>query len=141
MKYHLAAILALSVAVVGCATQHHSNDRANDHADDRSTTTNSSSSTAAQHKNSGWYLMQPPLRHGDPDTRARSEDWQPLAFFDRAAECDAARAQGLSAYASYVPVSASTAIDSVQLSQRLASSSLCVDAKDPRINWFHIKWR
>lgn len=85
--------------------------------------------------------MQPPILHGNVDTRAKLEDWQGLAFFEHGAECDAARQRGLSAYGSYEQVSASTAMDSVQMSQRLASSSLCVDASDPRINWFHIKWK
>lgn len=85
--------------------------------------------------------MQPPVRHGNVDAAAKLEDWQVLAFFDRSAQCDEARQQGLKAYASYVMVSESLPPDSVQMSQRLASSSLCVDANDPRINWFHIKWK
>jgi hypothetical protein len=125
-------MLALAVAIAGCASQRNSNGA--------STATPSPSSIAARH-NSGWYLVQPPMRHGNPDTGAKLADWRFLAFFDRASQCDAAREQGLSAYAAYVPASASTTMDSVQLSQRLALSTLCVAAKDPRINWFHIKWK
>jgi hypothetical protein len=137
MKRHLsmilAAILALSIAVGGCASRQHSSTS--------STATHSTPSLAAQYKNSGWYLMQPPVRHGNLDTGAKLADWQVLAFFDRASQCDAAREQGLSAYASYLPVSGSAGMDSVQMSQRLASSTLCVAANDPRINWFHIQWK
>jgi hypothetical protein len=133
MKRHLAAILALSVAIGGCAAQRR--------PASSSTATTSPPTVAAQQKNSGWYLMQPPVHHGNLDTGAQLADWQVLAFFDRAAQCDAAREQGLSAYASYQPVSGSTTMDSVQMSQRLASSSLCVPADDPRINWFHIQWK
>jgi hypothetical protein len=85
--------------------------------------------------------MQPPLYDGNPNTAAQLANWQVLAFFDHASQCDEARAQGLAAYGSYLPASASTTTDSVQLSQRLASSTLCVNAKDPRINWFHIRWK
>jgi hypothetical protein len=133
MKLHLTAILALSVVIGGCAAQQH--------PASNSAGTNPTSSVAAQYKNSGWYLMQPPVHHGNPDTAAQLADWQVLAFFDRASQCDAAREQGLSAYASYLPVSGSAPMDSVQLSQRLASSTLCVPADDPRINWFHIQWK
>jgi len=84
--------------------------------------------------------MQPPLRDGNPETSAKLSDWQSIAFFGQSAECVAARARGLNAYPSYVPVS-SAAPDSIALSQRLASSSLCVAADDPRINWFHLEWK
>ena len=84
--------------------------------------------------------MQPPLHHGNPDTSAQLASWYVIAFFDESAQCDAARARGLSAYSSYVQVS-STATDTVQMSQRLASDSLCVAADDPRINWFHLEWK
>ncbi len=89
----------------------------------------------------GWYLMQPPVRHGDPEPAAQLADWQVIAYFEHASECDAAREQGLSAYAAYVHVAATTSMDSVRMSQRLAASTVCVAADDPRINWFHIKWK
>jgi hypothetical protein len=85
--------------------------------------------------------MQPPVHYGNPDPTARLADWQSIAFFDRASQCDAAREHGLSAYGSDVPGGGASTIDSVQLSRRLASSSLCVSAADPRINWFHIVWK
>jgi hypothetical protein len=133
MRPHLTAtFLVLSVATCGCATQHR--------PAGSSPTTASTSSVAAQH-NFGWYLMQPPLHHGDADTRAKLSEWQVVAFFEHASECDAARQQGLKAYPSYLLVSESRQRDSVQMSQRLAASTLCVGADDPRINWFYIKWK
>ncbi len=85
--------------------------------------------------------MQPPAHYGSVDTHALLADWQSIAFFDRSAQCDTARERGLSAYGSNLPVSEAAMVDSVQLSQRLAASSLCVSADDPRINWFHIVWK
>ena len=90
---------------------------------------------------SGWYLMQPPVRHGDPTPAVQLADWQVIEYFEHATECDGAREQSLSAYAAYVPVATTTSTDSVTMSQRLASSTVCVAANDPRINWFHIKWK
>ncbi len=133
MKFRLASILALTVAIAGCAAHQHSVVSIS--------APNSTKSVAAQHQNSGWYLMQPPVRHGDPNSHAQLADWQSIAFFDRASQCDAARERGLTAYGSDVPVSSTSTLDSVRLSQRLASSSLCVSADDPRINWFHIVWK
>jgi hypothetical protein len=133
MKLRLASILTLSVAIAGCASHQHS--VANVSAP------GSATSTAARHQNSGWYLMQPPTHHGSVDPHAQLADWQSIAFFDRGAQCDAARERGLSAYGSDVPVAEGSKMDSVELSQRLASSSLCVSADDPRINWFHIVWK
>jgi hypothetical protein len=97
--------------------------------------------SVAKHKSTGWYLMQPPMRRGETETNAPLANWQVLAFFDRASECDAAREQGLKAYSSYLPVAASGPINYVRTSQRLASSTRCVAADDPRINWFHIQWK
>jgi hypothetical protein len=68
-------------------------------------------------------------------------DWQVLEFFDRTTQCDAARAQGLAAYASRSEPVDGAATDSVQLSRRLAESTLCVASDDPRINWFNFRWR
>ena len=86
--------------------------------------------------------MQPPAHHGNIDTHAQLADWQSIAFFDHSSQCDAARERGLSAYGSdVVPEVEAATIDSVQLSQRLASSSRCVSDDDPRINWFHIVWK
>ena len=134
MKRHLASLLAVAVAIAGCASQQHSVIS--------SSTTTPTRSVAAQNRSSGWYLMQPPIGHGNHvDNSAKLADWQALAFFDRASQCDAAREQGLSANDSYLPVSTSGAMDSVQMSQRLASSTLCVAADDPRINWFHFQWK
>jgi hypothetical protein len=130
---YLTGVMALAVAVGGCALQRH--------PASGSPAPTSTSPVATQHQNSGWYLMQPAVRHGNPDPKAKLEEWQVLAFFDRSAQCDEARQRGLKAYPSYVMVSESEPLDSVQMSQRLASSSLCVDASDPRINWFHIKWK
>jgi hypothetical protein len=94
----------------------------------------------AQHQPQGWYLMQAPLRNGTPDTSAKLSDWQSIAYFARSTECDQARARGLIAYPSYVQVSGA-GTDSIEQSQRLASSSLCVADDDPRINWFHLEWK
>ncbi len=85
--------------------------------------------------------MQPPVQHGTPNRHAPLADWQSIAFFEHAAQCDAAREQGLSAYGGYLQVSSTAAMNSVQRSQTLASSSRCVFAGDPRINWFHIQWK
>jgi hypothetical protein len=120
--------LAVAICVAGCATQRHQN----------STSTNPTP-VAAQSKNSGWYLMQPPLgRDNLPDTHAKLHNWQSLAYFERAPECDAAREQGLIAYPSFLPVSETTPLDSIAMSNRLAAMSLCVAADDRRINWIHI---
>jgi hypothetical protein len=133
-KSFLVGLLAASIAVAaGCASQRHSGGG--------SPSASPPSMAGSQPKNSGWYLMQPPIRRGNPDTSAHLADWYVIAFFDQSAPCDAARARGLSAYSSYVQVSTSSAADSVQMSQRLASSSLCVPADDPRINWFHFQWK
>ncbi len=134
MKSYLIAILALSVAVAGCASLKPPPVSATANAD-------SPAKSPAQTVNRGWYLMQPPIRHGNPDSAAQLADWQPIAFFEHSAQCDAARAQGLSAYSSYVEVSTSSAPDSVELSRSLASSTLCVAADDYRINWFHFQWK
>jgi len=82
--------------------------------------------------------MQPPTRHGDPETSARLAQWVPIAFFDESSQCEDARGQSQAAYPSTVPVS-----DGVQTAHHLASSSRCVNADDPRINWFHFrtKWK
>ena len=133
MDFHRILIIALSFAVAGCTAQHHSAGGP--------PSANSPSNAAAAAKNSGWYLMQPPIRHGDPDTAAQLADWQVIAFFDQSAQCDAARAQGLSAYSSYVQISSSGEADSVEMSRRLASSTLCIAGDDPRINWFHFRWK
>jgi hypothetical protein len=130
----LALVAALCGCASGCASRQHS-------ALANSSASTPSSSVAVQQKLSGWYLVQPPMRHGKPDTGAQLANWQVLIFFDHASQCDEARARGLSAYATYLPASASTSTDSVQLSQRLASSTLCVAADDPRINWFHVRWK
>lgn len=74
-------------------------------------------------------------------SRAQLADWQVIAFFERASECDAAREQGLSAYGLYIPVAATASTNSVTMSQRLATSTLCVAADDSRLNWFHIQWK
>jgi hypothetical protein len=124
-------MLALLVAIAGCATHRHSIGS--------SAAGSSSSPVAAQKTNSGWYLMQPPVRAGNPDIGAKLADWQVLAFFAHSSQCDAARQQGLSAYSPYLPVSATGSTDSAQMSQHLASATLCVGADDPRINWFHIR--
>ncbi len=128
MKRYLGAIFVISVTIGGCAAQHH--------PASSSSATNPTPSVS-EHKSSGWYLMQPPVHHRNLDTAARLANWEVLAYFEHASQSDAARERGLSAYASYLPVSGSGAMDSVQLSQRLASSTLCVAADDPRINWFH----
>ncbi len=128
MKCYLRLIFVLSIMIGGCAAQHH--------PASSSSATNPTPSVS-EHKSSGWYLMQPPVHHGNLDTAARLANWEVLAYFEHASQCDAARQKGLVAYGSYQPVSGSTAMDSVQLSQRLASSTLCVAADDPRINWFH----
>jgi hypothetical protein len=133
MRSHRIVTLALAMAIVGCASQKH--------AVTAPVNAGSPPTSHAQTAHQGWYLMQPPVRQGNLATGARLADWQVIAFFDRASQCDAAREQGLSAYASYLPVSGSAPMDSVQLSQRLASSTLCVAADDPRINWFHIQWK
>jgi hypothetical protein len=133
MKSYLIAILALSVAVAGCASQKHQASG--------SASANPPSTAGVQQENYGWYLMQPPIRHGNPDSAAQLPDWQPIAYFEQSAQCDAARSRGLSAYSSYVEISTSSAPDSVQLSRSLASSSLCVPSDDPRINWFHFQWK
>jgi len=123
-------IIALTVAILvaGCATQHHQN-----------STSNTPTPVAAQKNDPGWYLMQPPLgRDNVPDTKAKLHNWQSLAYFEHAADCDAARAQGLIAYPAFLPVSESMPLDSIAMSQRLAATTLCVAADDPRINWIHI---
>jgi hypothetical protein len=109
--------LALAIAIAGCASRN-------------------------QHVDRGWYLMQPPVGRGNsPRTGAKLADWQVLAFFERPSECDAARQRGLAAYPSYLMVAEKQSLNSVQMSQRLAASTLCVSADDPRINWFRLKWR
>jgi hypothetical protein len=132
MKSQLIMLIALSFLTAGCTEVRRP-------ASDSAKASPTASADAHQHDR-GWYLMQPPIHHGSLDTDAQLADWQEIAFFDHPAECDAARARGLSAYSSYVQVS-STAPDSVQLSQHLASSSLCIAAGDPRINWFHLQWK
>src|SRR5579862_7889972 len=127
-SYPIAALIAL-FAAAGCASQHPAK-----------SASAAPSQAQAQHQPPGWYLMQPPLRDGNPETSAKLSDWQSIAFFGQSAECDAARARGLNAYPSYVQVSGA-APNSIALSQRLASSSLCVAADDPRINWFHLEWK
>jgi hypothetical protein len=125
-----AWIIALAVAifVAGCATQHHQN----------STSTNPTP-VVAHSKNSGWYLMQPPIgRDHVLDTKAKLHNWQVLAFFEHAPDCDAARERGLVAYPSFLPVSESMPLDSIAMSQRLAATTLCVSTDDRRINWIHI---
>src|SRR5271166_5309349 len=97
--------LALAMALAGCASQKH--------AISASANTSSPPTSHAQTAHSGWYLMQPPVRHGNLNTGAQLADWQSLAFFDHARQCDAAREKGLSAYASYLPVSGSAPMDSV----------------------------
>ena len=110
-------VVALAVAIAGCAARN-------------------------QHVDRGWYLMQPPVGRGNiPRTGAKLADWQVLAFFERASDCDATREQGLAAYPSYLMVAENGSLDSVQMSQRLAASTLCVSTDDPRINWFHLKWK
>jgi len=133
MRSHRIVTLALAMALAGCASQKH--------AVTTPVNASSPSTSHAQTAHRGWYLMQPPVRHGNPDTGAQLTNWQSLAFFDRASQCDAAREKSLAAYASYLPVSGSAPMDSVQMSQRLASSTLCVPTDDPRINWFHIQWK
>lgn len=125
--------LTLAMVIAGCASQKQSFG---------ALVNSNASNSRAQSAHSGWYLIQPPIGHGNlPNAGARLADWQVLAFFDRAAQCDEARQQGLKAYPSYVQVSESQPLDSVQMSQRLASSTLCVSADDPRINWFHLQSR
>jgi len=133
MQYRLASILALSIALMGCAS----------HKPPVGAITNPTSPprSQAQTAHSGWYLMQPPVHHGNLDSNVRLADWQSIAFFDYASQCDAARERGLSAYSSSLRTSGSGTKDSVQLSQHLASSTLCVAADDPRINWFYIVWK
>jgi len=82
--------------------------------------------------------MQPPIHQGTPDAKAQLADWQELAYFDHRAECDAVRERGLKAHGSSVPSAATGPTpNTVQMSQGLAESSVCVAANDPRINWFH----
>jgi hypothetical protein len=133
MKNRLASILTVSIALAGCASQKPSVGAM--------TTSSSPPSSKAQTAHSGWYLMQPPVHHGNPDSTARLADWQSIAFFDHPSQCDAARERGLSAYGSAIPGAGASTVDSVQLSQRLASSTQCVAADDPRINWFYIVWK
>jgi len=125
-------MLAISFLSVGCAAQRRTAVG--------SAAANPTRTVSVQQHDYGWYLMQPPIRQGNPETSAHLADWYVIAFFDHSAECDAARARGLSAYSSYVQVS-STASDTVQMSQHLASASLCVSTDDPRINWFHFHWK
>jgi hypothetical protein len=129
MKSYPIAMLIAVLAAAGCASQHPSK-----------STSAAPSQVQAQRQPQGWYLMQPPIRDGNPDTSAKLSEWQSIAFFARPADCDTARARGLAAYPSYVPVSGA-ASNSIELSQRLASSSLCVAADDPRINWFYFEWK
>jgi len=126
------AIVAVAIVISGCAS---GNLRPTGRTPAAST-----SAAASRDINPGWYLMQPPMREGNPDPRVRLADWQVLEFFNHTAQCDAARAQGLCAYTSQVQEADSAAMNSVQLSQRLAESTLCVAADDPRINWFHFQW-
>jgi len=116
MKHRFAAMFTLAIAMGGCASQQLS-------------------------PPPGWYLMQPPMRHGTPNRNAQLADWQSIAFFERARQCDAAREQGLRAYGGYEQVSSAAPMNPVQRSQSLAASSRCVFAGDPRINWFHIQWK
>lgn len=133
MKSHLIMLIALPFLAAGCTALRLP---AGDSAKDSPTV----SADAQQHHDRGWYLMQPPLHHGKPDTSAQLADWYSIGFFDKSAQCDAARARGLSAYPSYVQVS-SAARNTIEMSQRLATSSLCVPSDDPRINWFHLNWK
>ena len=127
MRFGRIVTLAFLIGLAGCASQSHR-------------PALSPENSHAEGKEHGWYLMQPPLHHGNPDTSAQLADWYSIGFFDKSAQCDAARARGLSSYSSYVQVS-STAPDTVGMSQRLAASTLCVAADDPRINWFHLNWK
>jgi hypothetical protein len=124
MRISLGAVLALAITLSGCASQK---------GVAAQSTSTTSTAGVSQNRERGVYLMQPPLHQGNPDTSAQLADWQVLAFFDHGSECDTARARGLAAYSAYVPV----ATGSVETSQRLAASTLCVPANDPRINWFH----
>jgi hypothetical protein len=100
----------------------------------------SSNSEHPYSTNAGWYLLQPPMSHGaTASTTAPLYGWQEIAYFEKAAQCDAARQSGLTAYPSAVSdaqTSGSNAANSVELSRQLASSSLCVAASDPRLD----KW-
>ena len=129
MSRYLIIATICSLAIGGCGMHQHRNA--------------TPSSVAGRESTAGWYLMQPPLRGGTPDPAAPLHDWQSIAFFDHSAQCDTARARGLSAYSSIVQVAALNASDSIAVSARLAELSLCVAADDPRINWFHteFKWK
>src|ERR1700722_4643176 len=125
-------MFALAVAVCGCASQQHSLGDSAPNSPPRTVT--------AHDVTSGWYLMQPPVRHGNPETGARLADWQVIAFFERSTQCDDSRAHSLTVYPSYLLVSTSGSMNSLERSQRLASATVCVAADDLRINWFHLQW-
>ncbi len=86
MKCYLRLIFVLSIMIGGCAAQHH--------PASSSSATNPTPSVS-EHKSSGWYLMQPPVHHGNLDTAARLANWEVLAYFEHASQCDAARQKGL----------------------------------------------
>ncbi len=88
--------------------------------------------------NSGWYLMQPPMSlDAAPSASPKLYDWQEVAYFEKASECDTARQWGLTAYPaelSNLPMSGRPAPNSIEVSGQLASATLCVAANDSRLD-------
>jgi hypothetical protein len=130
MRLPVPAIVAFAITLAGCAYQ--------PRVADKPATSSSIATPVSQLSSTGSYLIQPPLRRGNPDPKARLADWQVLGYFDHPAQCDAARAQGLAAYGTDAPATTtSPSLDSVQESRRLASLTACIASNDPRINWFY----
>lgn len=128
MRTNFVWLVALAAVFAGCAPQQHSANTA--------TPSGSAPSGVLQPEEFGWYLVQPPVNHGNADTAAKLYDWQELGYFEHAAECDKARQRGLTAYPSeqpYIQAINAMPMNSVKLSEQLASASLCVAATDPRL--------
>src|ERR1700683_1943228 len=96
MRTSLGTMLALAITLSGCASQKA--------ATAQPPSTTSTAPGAPQHRDRGFYLMQPPLHQGNPDTNAQLADWQVLTYFDHGAECDTAPARGRRAYSARVTV-------------------------------------
>jgi hypothetical protein len=122
MKVLAGTIFVVTLAITGCASQ-------------KLTGAGATTPVAVQQSNSGWYLMQAPMRlAAAPNTSAQLYDWQEIAYFERASECDAARQIGITAYPADLTNMSERAGNSIEVSRQLAVSSLCVAAKDPRLD-------
>jgi hypothetical protein len=79
--------------------------------------------------------MQPPRGPAAaPNPTTQLYDWQEIAYFERASQCDAARQFGLTAYPADLTNMSERAGNSIEASRQFAESSLCVADNDPRLD-------